>query len=568
MWTDRYPEIAFLLSFSAYDTTPKHRIDSEEECALWYQGLLLEGVDILYVFGIGSGESYSKAKSWLQEKKERMLIFLEDDLGVLSTLISQELLNDPQVHIQLISDSKELDATLQTLVETFPSNRIEVSASIHYAKMRFRLFKKLNLKLLRLSAVTNALMTEALYSHELLVNVLANLKHWPQSFFANGLKGKFKNIPAIICGAGPSLNAAIPLLRTLEDKALIIAGGSAIAALSHFGLVPHIGMALDPNREEYSRLKASSAFEMPLLYGTRLHPDVFQTCSGPFGYIQSFTGGPCEAYFERELGIQADPIGPDLGPEALSITTLAIALAVEMGCNPIILNGVDLAYTGMQRYAEGVMQTSQVFLQKLAQERQAAERLLRRKGIEGTMVHTLVKWVMESSTISNYAHAHPQTQFINTSCHGLGFKAIPNEALESVIEMHCQNTFDLRGWVHAEICQLKLVHLTRENIQAKMDEVRASLQRLHRLSKEMLEELNALKTEERSFPTGKMTLLQLDFEEEKAFECFLPHVGPMLDRLLNRSFPDLEGRSHGIERQMAKWERLHQMIQKELLLIS
>lgn len=592
---ERYPEISFLCFYSSFnpyqlhlssdqqwnahrEDGSLHAEDIGQEMERFVTKLRLEGVDVLYVFGVGLGHSYEAVKKWLKEKKERMLIYLEDELAVIDALVqteqAQALLQDPQVHIQFLQDPKSWNETLKTLVETYPSHRIEAAYLESYSKKRPQLCKRIRLKLMRQCAVVNALMTEALYSHQLVENVLANIKRWPQSFFANSLKNKFKGIPAIICGAGPSLGPTLPLLKQMEDRALIIAGGSTITALSNQGIVPHLGLALDPNPDEYSRLRVTSAFEMPLLYGTRVQPDVFSTCNGPWGYIHSYTGGPCEAYFERELEITGDPVGPDLGPEAFSVTTIAIALAVEMGCSPILLNGIDLAYTGMQRYAAGVMPSSQVFFQELQKDTRASERVLKRKGIQGTMVTTLVKWVMESSSIANYAKAHKEAEFINVSSGGLGFKGISNRPFSEVVEQHCKRTYDLRAMVHHEVERSRFKELSSSSISDQMHTVSQSLEKLLSICDEMLAELDANKQRgfcsEKPFPSGKMTVLQLDFEEEKAFDCFLPHVGPAIDRLLNRSHAiplvaeEKEIRLKSIDRLISKWEHLKTMIQKEI----
>src|SRR6185503_9490810 len=50
----------------------------------------------------------------------------------------------------------------------------------------------------------------------------------------SALSGKFQGVPAIICGAGPSLGKNIELLKTLKDKALIFAGGTAMNALNAY----------------------------------------------------------------------------------------------------------------------------------------------------------------------------------------------------------------------------------------------------------------------------------------------------------------------------------------------
>ena len=75
-------------------------------------------------------------------------------------------------------------------------------------------------------------------------------------------------------------------------------------------------MALDPNPEEFDRLRASSAFEVPLLFASRLRPDVFLTCNGPIGYLKSDTGGLFETWMEERLSIEGTAIRPDLGRKA------------------------------------------------------------------------------------------------------------------------------------------------------------------------------------------------------------------------------------------------------------
>ncbi len=574
---ERYPELLFLLSYTPFipSSLSLHCEDISEEIKRFVEKLTLDGVDILYIYGIGLGYHYKALQGWLKEKRERRLIFLEDELSSIQALLqsehAQDLLSHPQVVVQFLSSAKKIDALLEETVATYPCDRIEVAAIESYQKRKKRRFQQIRLKLLRQSAVAHAILTESLYAHKMLINLLRNIKRWHGSFFAGGLKGKFQGIPAIICGAGPSLQASISLLKDLEDRALIIAGGSTIAALSNQGIQPHIGIALDPNAEEFGRLKIASSFETPLLYATRLQPDVFNTANGERGYLISDTGGPCEHYFEKEMEIEGDPIGPELGPEAFSVTTLSVALAVEMGCNPILLDGIDLAYTGMKRYAEGILPSSQMLLSEMRKVKKAPERMLKRKDIHGHYVHTLVKWVMESECIASFAKAHPESRFINVSKGGLGFPGIPNMPLSEAIQTELTLQLDLRALVHAEIQQLKMPPL-KEKIEHEMKTVGESLLRLSVIADQMIEELERVQSSpvRISLPTGKMAILEIDFQEEKAFECLLPTFGPALDKLLSRAFfiapnsSEDEKRSLLIESKIAKWKQWKEMIDSEI----
>jgi hypothetical protein len=577
---ERYPELLFLLSCTPFVGQELHRGSISEELHRFQAKLPLEGVDILYIYGIGLGYHYAALKGWLREKRERRIIFLEDELAAIDALLhsehAEDLLYDSQAVIHFIANPKQVQKHLEELAATYSCDRIEVKAIESYQQKKKSRFHQIRLKLHRLSAVHHAILTESLYTHRMLANLLRNIPRWAGSFLAGGLKGKFCNVPAVICGAGPSLQSSLPLLKEVEDRALIIAGGSTIAALSNQGIQPHLGIAIDPNGEEFDRLKIASSYEMPLIYGTRLQPDVFNTANSERGYLISDTGGPCERYFEKQMGIEGDPVGPELGPEALSVTTLAIALAVEMGCSPILLNGIDLAYSEQKRYAEGILPSSKIDLEEKRLEKKSPERLLKRKDIHGHYVDTLVKWVMESDCIAAYAKAHPTTRFINVSSKGLGFPGIQNLPF-SEIAPEFTPSFDLRALVHAEIQKLK-IPLSKEKVAREMKEVGESLLRLGSIAEAMIEELEKVKDRfpfgQIAFPTGKMTILEIDFQEEKAFECLFPTVGPALDTLLARAFyssprsTEEEKRRVAIDCKIAKWRQWKEMIDHEIALFQ
>ena len=104
-------------------------------------------------------------------------------------------------------------------------------------------------------------------------------------------------MPAVVCGAGPSLEE----LHMPENGALVLAGGSAIAALKT--IKPHLLFAIDPNEEEYRRLATHPHKEVPLVFGSRLERRVLAEHKGPRGYLVTGTGGYLESWLEQEAGI-------------------------------------------------------------------------------------------------------------------------------------------------------------------------------------------------------------------------------------------------------------------------
>jgi hypothetical protein len=427
--------------------------------------LALKEVDLLYFYGVGQGEIYGHVFDWLKEAPSRRLILIEDDWEGLAAFLHLEeaakLLQDEQVVFCQLDD-------LELYIERFPRRSVEVGALP--SKRRGKKWRE---KILQKASYAHALHVDRLHGYQPFQNFVRNLRHLPRSFYANKLEGKFKGIPAVVCGAGPSLKAALPILKTLENRSLLIAGGSTLAALSAQGILPHFGAAVDPNLEEYRRMKNSFAFEVPLLYSTRVFPAVFQTANGPFGYMRSGIGGVPEIWMEEELGLLEPLIGTDLSSDAISVTSICLAWAQFLGCNPILLSGVDLAYTGNQRYAPGVVD-EELDLEEAAS---SADRIVKKKSRSGQPVYTAVRWLMESAAFSDFAKKHRKTTtFLNTTEGGIGFKNIPFCPLEEAVAPLPDLGFSLRAKVHAEIGSVPMPAQTERVIQEKMGEMKKSLE--------------------------------------------------------------------------------------------
>ncbi len=518
--SSRYPDLAFLLHMEAQGSCSNASCIDEER--LWLKKLKLEGVDILYIYGIGLGYSYEVLKDWLHEKEERLLVFLEDQIQSLKTVFStdlgKEILQDPKVHLCYAANASQWDSVLESCAAQFLSDRIEVAFLPSYQKRFRNRCDRIRMGLLRKTSVMHALLSESLHYHILMKNLAHNFLHLPSSYLANRWNGKFAGIPAIICGAGPSLSSAIPLLKSLEQKALLFAGGSTITALSRQGIRPHIAMAFDPNREEKERLAANAAFEVPFIYSARLHRDVLSAFHGDLGYMSSGTGGSFEAWMHEKLDIDVETIGKELSMEAMSVTTLATALAHKMGCNPIVFCGVDLAYTGLKKYAPGVIASASVNILGESKEKKAMEQLIIKKNCKGKPLYTLVKWIMESAALGDYAKMYGNTQFFNATEEGLDIPYVEKAPLSEIVKRYCNTPHDLRGRLRVEVENARLSSPSCESIRLQYDALCRSLNRCIEIMETACEELS-LDTE-----SPKVTVLEMDLQEEEAYHVLLDHA--------------------------------------------
>lgn len=568
MVTGLYPDIDFHLNFTPYDSFELFKDQGgwnarrgsfvlhsdSKEIDRWKDRIAFDKIDLLYLYGFGLGRYWKPIQKWLEKKSSHALVILEDDLGALAAFFEMKeaatILAHPQVHLKYIPDPKGWDDVLEELASTFPYDKLEVSAL--ESRRTTSVFRRLKLKIQRKTTLWHATLAEAIHSHLFYRNVLENMQKLPQSFCANRLRGKFEEIPAIVCGAGPSLKKAAPYLKKLENKALIFAGGSTLSALSHLEVKPHLGMAVDPNPREYDCVKGCQFTDVPFLYAGRVLPKVFEVFKGPLGYIRSGTGGSCEAYFEKEFGIEDPFIGPELGREALSVTTLAVAMATALGCNPIILVGLDMAYSDEKLYAEGVLAKGS-FDKTIMR---SSERVLKRKDRHGRSIYTAVKWVMESDTLSLFSKKHPKQLFLNATEGGLGFRKIPYISLETAIEKHCRKTYPLRKKIEQVIAVSRL-NVTPTQVATQFSLLRSSLKRCLKLVKALLSDLES----------PRAIVLEMDLKEEVAFEPLLATTLPAFTLGVRKSFcfpHQTKDKEKELAFERAKWTHLKECIETHL----
>src|SRR5262245_60352828 len=87
-----------------------------------------------------------------------------------------------------------------------------------------------------------------------LLNTLTNLPTVASEADAGALSDLFTDIPAIVIGAGPSLDATLAAIRDLQDRALLISVDTAVRPLLAAGITPHLVVSVDPSEENARHL--------------------------------------------------------------------------------------------------------------------------------------------------------------------------------------------------------------------------------------------------------------------------------------------------------------------------
>jgi len=190
--------------------------------------------------------------------------------------------------------------------------------------------------------------TILLAGREMAGNILANTPDIIRSSGVERLFNKFKDIPAIVVGAGPSLDNNVTLLREVKNKAVIISVDRALGLLLPLGITPHLVPSLDYSKINYDEKYA------PLQLDRKLYMVFTQTLYHKI--TKAFWGPKFSMHMEGRLSSVLGYYWGDKGSveSGMHVGHLAFCMAREMGCNPIILTGMDLAFTGDKYHAEDI----------------------------------------------------------------------------------------------------------------------------------------------------------------------------------------------------------------------
>lgn len=538
-----------------YYHSPKGAAAEAEE---WFRSLPLNDISLLIVYGVGLGYYYDAAAEWLKQDRKRHIVFLEDDLAVIHKLLESErgthILQDSQVQLLYFRNLKDEEGTLETLYWNFVLTRIAVSALGSYALKKCAILDQLRHKIAHDAAIKNALVDEYMrYGGAFFINFYKNMLCIGDSYLGNRFFGKFCGVPAIICGAGPSLAKNVTLLGALLDKALVFAGGSALNVLNAASFQPHFGAGIDPNPMQLARLNASRGYEVPFFYRNRMFHDAFRMIHGPRLYITGSGGYDISEFFEEKFKIKAEFLD-----EGHNVVNFCVQVAHEMGCNPIIFVGMDLAFTGMKEYAPGVVEDSTVNQTAILNIEEEDDKALIREDIFGKPVYTLWKWIAESEWLGDFAKEHPQVSMINCTEGGLGFPGVPNETLEDVAKRYLIRSYELKNRVHGEIQNSKMSHVTYRKVVNAMKELSKGLEKTITYFDVLLEESDqaiAKIKEGDGIPsqTGKAALAEIELSEEPAYKYVVDIFNAVYSRVLNRDLHQINiGRYSEKQRTMKK----------------
>ncbi|MBI5520556.1 MAG: motility associated factor glycosyltransferase family protein [Desulfovibrio sp.] len=160
------------------------------------------------------------------------------------------------------------------------------------------------------------------------------------------LKDAAKGVGAVVIGAGPSLAKFAPELAKNAGYALYATALQTLPALRRHELKPHFCLALDYDDSMlsvYDRLDAEWASDIPLIYSTKVNPEVVRRYPGPTLPLWTMGGMATFVMQDREFVLDAGG----------NVSLTLVRLLRWMGAGSILLVGQDFAWQGTTTHVDG-----------------------------------------------------------------------------------------------------------------------------------------------------------------------------------------------------------------------
>lgn len=300
----------------------------------------------LIIFGLAAGEhireiikrNFSDIDILIVEPCESIVELMNKDHDFINILKNN---NIKIVHF----NKKEIYKELNTFFSENDINRLSVQVYANYASIFrkeidefYEVYKSL---LIDKNVQKN---TRLQFGKTWFNSLVSGFKFFATEHFVSDYKDKYKNVPAIIVSAGPSLSKNIKELQKVDSNFLILPGGRTVKHLMDIGVKPSFLTIVDPGEISYTLVEdVIEKIDTPLVCYEGTNKKVLEKHKG-----------------EKILFTQQEELNrvlnKDIGnlSSGGSVAHISTMFALKMGCNPIIFIGQDCAYTGDKLHADEV----------------------------------------------------------------------------------------------------------------------------------------------------------------------------------------------------------------------
>ena len=327
---------------------------------------------------------------------------------------------------------------------------------------------------------------------------IKNLKYLCESTYITELKGKYRNKPAIIVSAGPSLSKNIECLKD-NKNALIISGGRTLKSLLGINVIPDYVTIIDPSEYSYALVKDYIGFyHNTLIYMDNINNKILNKHKGK-KIILSDNKKIERIYIEEHIKKYSGG----------SVSHTMTELAILMGCNPIIFIGQDFAYTNDKGHADIASSPwKRVNIKNYEEDDDVYV-----KSLDGSIVRTSKYLNLFKKNMEYIIDEHKHIEFINATEGGALIKGAENKTLKETLE-NINYSLDNSNTVKEKI---------HENIIVKnkiINCIKNTIVNINKINKLTIEILHLLKKAEQSIKFDLKNKQYIFYKLEKLEEKY------------------------------------------------
>lgn len=251
-------------------------------------------------------------------------------------------------------------------------------------------------------------------------NDLLNMPEYLQTPGYEHLHNLWQGKPAVCVAAGPSLqkNLRYLLPQAQRDKVALITAGTTYALVQGIGLEPDIVTTID-----FQRLNWTDQFQYvpldpqcTLVYLHSTYPQTVRRWPGPKFVAENASD---TVNWLRQYGD-----GKKSAAQVQTVAHLNLLVALELGANPIILLGQDLAMPPDAHHAAGAR------AQDTAPQDAPTEAFVDAQDYMGHVVKTRHSFLSMKTVFERIIAEHPATTFLNCTEGGLALAGAQNMPLD------------------------------------------------------------------------------------------------------------------------------------------
>lgn len=459
--------------------------------------ILSKKPDWVLLFGLGCGYLL---KSLIKNRKEKIIVF-EPSLDIIASVLRKMDLSTefslPDVHIcgaltHVINIIRDYTDGLDSLLGyhttpyklAFPHELVNFTSKVQNAHITNKV----------------GISTDITSRLNWIDNYFTNVKYFPDFPPIDALKDRFKGMPMIIVGAGPSLRKNAHLLKEVKGRAVILAAITAYKPLVNFGVVPDFIISAEKvDMPEYFTGGPEDR-QVRLILGEVSHAKMFER-----DVLEKFI------FFTPYLNLSVGQAGlwgsrymPSTGG---SVTTTALDLGIMFGCDPITFIGQDLCFGENVTHAPGSLYVGQnltidkekgeVRLEQFYTEikpenaRQGRFDLLWLKGLDGRPVPSKFDWVTFHQWFENYMAFIKKegipVKVINATEGGAYIEGMEHTALREVIDKYMRKDIDLCGIIDEAV--EKRTPPDFNSLRALFEEMRDNVNKMRGDSLDLMKEV-------------------------------------------------------------------------------